>query len=332
MNLLLVIGYGIGNQLLKTPLIRALHSVGHRLTVVSEYVGIDVLAGHPYINALHRWFPGHQENELAISRELSKHHFDASIACAPVHGNAPDVFTRFADRILNVGKIERWTKHEAEVNLDYARQLGWSGSWERSELFIPDEVDEWASVQAKTVFGDRLVFGMHFGCINHYNWRYKKWPLENYIELADRLHRDFGAYIVLVGGPDERNEADQVVHSLDLDVQKFVLDAVNKTDIKRTGALIKQCDVFISNDSGPMHMAAAVETPIVGIFGMSNLTKNSPWTLPGKSVVIKKDLWCQPCYGTERHGMCRRGDCLTIPTDIVYEAVVKLKEDCETRS
>ena len=327
MNILLTKNYGLGNQILCTPLIRVLHSMGHRLTVVSEYVGIDVLAGHPAITALHRWFPGHQENESVILNELGKQRFDIGIASVAVHGTSPDKFLSLCTRVINYGGIEGvWTRHEADLNLDYARELGWKGTWEQSELFIPDQVDAEAEYQAAHVFEPGCpVVGFHFGCVNHWNWRYKKWALENHIDTMVKLVREHNAYIVLCGGPDERNEADQVVRSMDPDVASRTLDTVKKLNIKQTGAFIRQCDVFVSNDSGLMHMAAAVGTPVVAIFGMSSEVKNAPWIKPDSNMssIVKTDLWCRPCYGTERHGMCRRGDCLgDIKVDEVYQAVL----------
>jgi ADP-heptose:LPS heptosyltransferase len=328
---LIVRSYGIGNHILSTPMFRALKSLDHELVVVSEYVGIDAIIGHPALGAVIKWYPGYDDHENQVVEWLKRWRPDIAIAGAPVHGNAPDKFLNTAPRIMNVGKIDQWTKHEAQINLDYARELGWIGSWEPSEFYIPDEVDTQIEEQALREFGNPPnMYGFHFGCINHHNWIYKRWHLERYIELMDRLHRETGCHILLVGGGQERDIADQVVFSLDEDVREYVVDMVNRVPVKHAGSMIKHCKVFVSNDSGPLHIAVAVGIPVVGIFGMSDEVKNGPWTDPSNpslSRVITEDLWCRPCYGTNRHGMCERGDCLDLITvDRVFNAVMELTE------
>ena len=238
--------------------------------MVSEYVGIDAIAGHPAINALIKWVPGYDDHESQIEQYLKTLHLDLAIAAAPVHGNAPDRFLRCAPEAWNVGKIKCWTRHEADVNLDYARRLGWTGMWEPSEFFVPDAIDAEIEQLVAQRFSDRPIIGLHVGCIKAHNWIYKRWMLESFIDLLTRLQESLNCYILLVGGPMERDEADQIIYSLDLPVRDRVIDMVNRCSVKHTGSIIKQCAVFVSNDSGPMHIAAAVGVPVVAVFGMSN--------------------------------------------------------------
>lgn len=294
---------------------------------MSEHIGIDAIAGHPAINALLKWYPGYDDSEHQIEQYLTSLNLDLAIATAPVHGTAADRFLRTAKEAWSVGKMEHWTRHEADVNLDYARRLGWTGTWEPSEFFVPDAIDTEVEQLVASRFADRPIIGLHFGCIKSHNWIYKRWMLESFIELAERLMRSLDCYILLVGGPMERDEADQVFYSLDLDLRERVIDMVNRCSVKHTGSIIKHCAVFISNDSGPMHIAAAVGVPVVAVFGMSDPVKNGPWTDPenphAHRLALSEDLWCRPCFGTGRHGMCERGDCLVEVTVDRVEALVQ---------
>src|SRR3990167_105566 len=164
-RILLTSGYGLGNQVLRTGLFNCLSRLGHQLIVVSEHVGIDAIAGHPAINALLKWYPGYDDSESQIEQYLKSLNLDLAIATAPVHGTAADRFLRHAPEAWSVGKIECWTRHEADVNLDYARRLGWDGTWEPSEFFVPDAIDTEVEQMVASRFADRPIIGLHFGCI-----------------------------------------------------------------------------------------------------------------------------------------------------------------------
>jgi heptosyltransferase-2 len=321
-NILLASGYGLGNQILNTPLVGALHSLGHNIIVISEHIGVETLTGHPLISAVIPWYPGNDNYDNQIIQYIDqKVKPEIGIACIPVHGTAPDKFLERCGGVMNYGKIENWSRHEADLSLDYARELGWHGDWIRSEIFIPDDIEAEVGEDVAKLDKARPIVGFHYGCINSWTWIYKKWHLERFIEVAERLHNETGCYIYLGGGPSERDEGDQFKLSLPEHIQEYVIDTVGKLSLKHSAAWMRACNLFISNDSGPMHMAAALEVPLVAIFGMSSEIKNGPWVDPTKDLadVITAPLWCRPCYGTDRHKMCERGDCLSeISVDMVY--------------
>jgi ADP-heptose:LPS heptosyltransferase len=330
-KVVLCCNYGIGNQLGRIPLIKVLkRNMCHEICVLSEYVGLDAIQGHPAIDHLIRWFPGNRDYENQMLAWIDNWKPDVGIAAVPVHGDSATKFIEKATHSFSYGKIETWEKHEAAVNLDYARQLGWDGpEFVSSEFFIPDDIEEAVKQQASREFGDAPMFGFHFGCIKNQSWVYKRWHLERFIELMTRLHEETGGHILITGSQMERDEADQVKFSLDENIRPYLVDVVGRSNLKETGAMMRQCDVFISNDSGPMHMAAALEVPVVAIFGMSNPVKNGPWVDPTRNdrarVLYDESLWCRPCYGSNRHGMCQRGDCLVnVSVDTVFDAAMEL--------
>jgi len=138
--------------------------------------------------------------------------------------------------------------------------------------------------------------------------QFKRWPLDRFAEVAEQLHDEFGARIALVGGPDERPASQDVQRRLPV----TVVDAVGKLSVLQTAALLQRCDLLITNDSGPMHLAAAVDTPVVAIFGPTDIEKNPPISLGATHRIVRRPLPCSPCY---RQGMndanfqCASPDC-----------------------
>jgi heptosyltransferase-2 len=145
----------------------------------------------------------------------------------------------------------------------------------------------------------------------------RRWAPERFAQLADTLYRDFGGQLVLVGGPEEAALHQQIRGMMQsgMPARSFA----GKSNIKVTAALLEQADLFVGNDAGPMHLATAVGTPTVAIFGLSNSRAWGPYTGGAperRAVVVKLDLPCIPCFysghllGTPQGCMTR--DCLAM--------------------
>jgi heptosyltransferase-2 len=117
----------------------------------------------------------------------------------------------------------------------------------------------------------------------------KQWPPNRYAALADALCRDFGARIVLFGGP-----ADGPLGATIADMMQHpCLDLSAKTALGEAMALIEGCDLFVTNDSGLMHVAAALQVPVIAIFGSTNPVTTGPYS--PRSRVVRTPLACSPC-------------------------------------
>lgn len=110
------------------------------------------------------------------------------------------------------------------------------------------------------------------------NWGGKMWPGERFAELALRLTAENGplpqARIAVFGGPDERLQANPVLAALPRDRR---IDLVGKVDILTAAACLQRCALYVGNDSGLMHLAAAVGLPTLGLFGPSDERSYGPW-------------------------------------------------------
>ena len=111
------------------------------------------------------------------------------------------------------------------------------------------------------ITSERLLIGIHPGG----NWEYKLWSAKNYALVANALCKAQNTAILLFAGPNERELQKQVSELMD------VPPILVKTDnLRHLAALISACDVYIGNDTGPMHIASAVDTPVVALFGSTN--------------------------------------------------------------
>jgi len=144
----------------------------------------------------------------------------------------------------------------------------------------------------------------------------KMWFPERFAAVADKLADNFSARVMLFGSGGDRERTDLVQqHS-----KNYLINIAGKTSLKEAIALIARCDLFISNDSGLMHLAGALGIPLVAIFGSTNPVTTSP--VGEKSIVIHKDVSCSPCLKKICPTDFRCMDLIGI--DDVYDAAKKL--------
>ncbi|MBA4422517.1 MAG: lipopolysaccharide heptosyltransferase II [Syntrophus sp. (in: bacteria)] len=117
----------------------------------------------------------------------------------------------------------------------------------------------------------------------------KKWFPERFAVVADRLIDDTGAQVILFGSGGDKESTAAVARN----ARHSLVDIAGKTSMKEAIALMSRCALFLSNDSGLMHVAGALGIPTVAIFGSTNPVTTSP--VGEKSIVIHRDVPCSPC-------------------------------------
>ncbi|MBM3851974.1 MAG: glycosyltransferase family 9 protein, partial [Verrucomicrobia bacterium] len=127
------------------------------------------------------------------------------------------------------------------------------------------------------------------------------WPADRFAAVCDRLQDEAGAQIFLVAGPGEQN----LIDDLRRHAQTHLVALKPLGSIAAFAALAAQCDVFLCHDSGPMHVAAAVGTPVVALFGSQNATLWRP--LGDHHTVLQPPSPC-PCLGPAAPSPCVRDD------------------------
>lgn len=142
----------------------------------------------------------------------------------------------------------------------------------------------------------------------------KCWLPERFREVTQKLLRDENIYIVYFGDHGTANLVKEICQGL----PSRVVNLAGLTTLRELTSLISQCDVILTNDSGPMHIADAIGTPIVALFGSTSEVVTGPYRL---GTVIHKHVECSPCYQRTCHIDFR---CMKrIEADEVYEAIIK---------
>lgn len=215
------------------------------------------------------------------------------------------------------------TRHTVETNLDALRRIGISPQPEDKRLVLVPGGQAQARVDAllATRGLERGAFAqLHPGS----RWLFKTWPVERTAMLVRKLVAD-GLPVVVTGAPDARERAlvDELLAALPARTRDGVHDVTGTLSLKELAALTSRARVFIGVDSAPMHVAAAVGTPAVALFGPSDDVEWSPWLVPHR-VVASREFPCRPC----RNDGCGGGkvsECLTtLPVERVHAACVEL--------
>ena len=154
-----------------------------------------------------------------------------------------------------------------------------------STLRIPESARAEAS-RLLAPFAGTLKVGMHVSG----GRPIKQWPEARFREVAERLVRDRNAAIVLTGTPADRAQVDIVRAALPPD---RVLDLSGGASLLTVAGVIEQLDLFVTGDTGPMHLAHAVSTPIVAVFGPSDPARYAP--RGARDTIVRIDLPCSPC-------------------------------------
>lgn len=323
----------IGDALLSTPVVRALRRAfpsAYLAVMVSPYTK-DVFEGSPYLDEViiydkegkHKsWF---HSREFALN--LKKKKFDLTLVLHP--NNRVHLVTFFAGIRRRIGYDRKLgflltdqlkhtkqlgEKHELEYCLDFLQPLGLESG--DKDLFMPIKAESEAWVdgvfaqQAIQKTDKLLAINPGASCPS------RIWLGERFAEVSRRLAEKYGFKVILVGGPKEMKIADIVLKSM----QSSVVNLSGKTSLSQLASVLKRCDLLISNDSGPVHMASAVGTPVISIFSRNKKGINpTRWGPVGKKdKILHRTVGCIECLA---HNCRKQFACLkAITVDDVLQA------------
>lgn len=153
-----------------------------------------------------------------------------------------------------------------------------------------------ALLQQEGVSNDRPLIACHV-CSN--NGQSKRWPLPYWARLIDRLVGENIAEVVLTGAPDDVPFIAEVLKRTHVKT----INLAGKTSLLQLAALLQRADVMITGDSGPMHIGAAVGTPLIAIHGPTDPAQSGP--MSPHATVVQDTIWCSPCYTAQGPADCR---------------------------
>ncbi len=269
----------------------------------------DVVRGIPYVDRMITWDPvtihadsrgAHRtlSSKLTFIRELRAQRFDkvyvlkrslSSAVIAWLTGAPKRIgFDTECRGFLLTAKVPyRHDRHEVENFLDVLRADGVKIEDDRLEIWTtPEEERKAASVLQEAGIGasERVAAVHPFSAVQQ-----RSWPMENFAALAERLRKEAGFRPIVLGGPGDVGPFRPMRHMFG----EGTADLVGKCTLRETMALLKRCALFVGNDSGIMHLAAAAGTPLVALFGPQSPVKFGPWSRSAR--VIYKGRECSPC-------------------------------------
>ena len=207
------------------------------------------------------------------------------------------------------------TRHTVEIHLDALRRIGVQPSLDERRLSLEPGID------AKRFISDTLArHGLNAQGFIHLHptsrWLFKCWAEDKVTALMQALQAQ-GHALVVTGAPDARELA--MLERILRPLTQAVINLGGQLNLKQLAALTAQAKLFIGVDSAPMHIAAAMRTPVVALFGPSGDKEWGPWMVPHR--IITSDHPCRPC-GQDGCGGGKISECLTtLPVERVLEAI-----------
>ena len=342
MNIIILPLYGIGDVLMTTPALKILkerHNDWNVTCLCMFRNTYDILNNNPHIDSL-IYFPFLESNKAEALKFIFslRGRFDCSINFYPSNRRQYNILAylvgarkrighRYLHRDLleynflkNRTVVEDIRLHNVEENVKLLEFLDIKpGNVPQMEMYLTQEEVK----KGRDFFREnaRVKIGIHAGTSAFKGHANRRWPKEHFVELRDSLDRyDF----FLFGGKDDEEANNFIFENIKDKEQIFHVKGLT---IREVAAVIKGLDLFVSNDSGLMHLAASVKVPVVAIFGPTNPDFVRPWGTQHEN--IRLDLDCSPCfYYSSRPLKCKTGGtfrCLgDISVNTVNHAIIDL--------
>jgi len=304
-NILLVRFSAIGDILLMTPLIRALRQrhPDAGITVVTKAEFAPLLAHNPRITEVIGWDPGSGLEGLGrrLRQEAWTHRLDlhGSLRSRALRWRVRGRWTGYPkhrlDRAVLIRTKRNWYRDSrtvAERYFDAARGLEVVPDAGPPEVFLPRPAIDAAGafLSSRGLGTTRQLIALAPGAA-HFT---KRWPPHHWAALVKRLV-DGGNDVVLVGGPADRADAESAAAA----GEAAAVSAAGAFDLLGSAALLKRARALVSGDTGVMHLATAVGTPVLALFGPT-VEQFGFFPYHAKATVLQRDLSCRPCssHGT----------------------------------
>ena len=302
----------VGDAVLSIPALQAIRKCQPQaeIKILARPWVADIYRGQPYVDGLIIFENRGRHRALAglecLASELRRERFDTAIllqnafeaAWIAWRANIPERIGYARDgrgwlltRAVPLPVPGESPPHESSYYLELLRRAGWIESLPNSrnvrlqlETAALDRAEE-ALIAAGSLRGRlRIAFaaGAAYGTA-------KCWPADRYAELAGRLIAEFAADVILFGAASEKEVAARVAG-----LEPCVINLAGKTAIGDLPAFLARCGLFIGNDSGAMHLAAAVGLPVVAVFGPTDPGGTAP--LATMVTVVQRQVACSPCF------------------------------------
>ncbi|MCM8796420.1 MAG: glycosyltransferase family 9 protein [Candidatus Omnitrophica bacterium] len=214
---------------------------------------------------------------------------------------------------IKVPETTMGNHHEMEYDIDTARALGAGICDRKIELNIDKHQEKMKQfLRNAGLTQEDVLIGVHPGGKPSH-----RWPVENFIKVIEWLDKKIQCKFIVTGDAQDKIIIEQIRRKTGVKI----INLEERLSIGELGALISMCSLYIANDTGPMHIAAILNTPLVAIFGPGYINRFDPRSISNKAVVMYKRSGCAPCDKTS----CKKTDCLrNISPEEVLEASLGL--------
>jgi lipopolysaccharide heptosyltransferase II len=328
----------MGDVILITPALAALKArhPRARLDVVLKARYADLLRGHPGVDGLFVLHPG--EGIFSLAKRLRRERYNIVL---DLHAN---LRSRMLSLLLPGVRKVRYRKgalrrrlllqpwigsdpsvHTVDLYLRSLRSLGIRAERDRPRLFLEEN-----DLDFSRRFGEEhhlddavTVVGLHPGA----RWPGKRWSAERFAWVGRELEKRGHVRVLVFGGPGEEELSRRVADQIGTPAV-----AAGGLSIRQLMALIARCAVVITNDSGPMHLATALDVPVVAVFGPTHPALGF-WPLGERDAVLTADLKCSPCSLHGKKNCPRNRACLEeVKARDVLAAVEKILDQMHVGS
>ncbi|MCG9128539.1 lipopolysaccharide heptosyltransferase II [Candidatus Poribacteria bacterium] len=318
---------GIGDLLNSTPAIGLLRKnyPTAEITVLARPLNAPILVGNPDVDNILIFDKNGEHRQLSkrfrFFQNLRREQFQLVVAMHTA--SFPNLITFLSGATYRLGRYQKrfkstfthswrgtYTKgetHEVDRNLELVKLIC-RGEGTRELIFnlSSEEWDEAQNLLSSWNMNEKThIIGIHPGGSSYD----KRWPEKQYAELADKLVDEYDATILILCGPDELALAEKINETM----HSNSIIYAPKT-IRELGSLFSFCNLVICNDSGPMHIAAALNIPMVAIFGPTDHVAWNP--MSENASIVRRDMPCWPCSAHK----CKIGwECTKkLPVDMVW--------------
>jgi lipopolysaccharide heptosyltransferase II len=320
-NILIIKPGAIGDLLQMTPVIRALKLMmpEARITIlVASTVSVDLFRYNDDVSACIVYDKRGEHQTLPMFWQLWRR---IRVGCFDLVLNYQRsnlkawllAAATFPSRVLVYHKPKNRVVHAVMNHLETVAPLGIdpAAADHRLKLIVGAEADAYADELFRSHgFADQKVIALNPGANHPVN----RWDPLNFARLADRLPAEFGAKVIIIGGKEDIALAEEIGRS----AVSSPVSLAGRTSLLELGAILKRCSLLVTGDTGPMHMATAVNTRVIALFGAADPARTGP-VGEGHRVMQAEGVDCLPC----RSRRCARSPYLECMEKITVDAVVR---------
>ena len=323
-KILLIRLSSLGDIVLTTPAIRAVraHLPDAYIAMLVGKQSAEVLRENPHLNEIitfDRFAKDKDTGEmLRTVRMLRERAFTLAIDLQRKFRTALLMYFSGATERIGKGALctarvpEQGNKHATAHYFDLLHAAGIPAVDQRLELFLAES--EYADASQRFDTAGVTQTGLKVGVFPGAGWKLREWMPDRFAAIGDRLVQHFNAEVLIFGGQKESELVHTVANLMDARAIPFA----GNLQVRELAACIEKCDLFLTNDTGPMHIAAAVGTPTVSLFGPGNHIRFQP--LGGLHQTIRHDVPCNPCK--QFTDKCKDNICMKkITVDEVWQSI-----------